>query len=196
MTWGRKIGRKEVRRKYGGFSGRPQEIGDSDEQLDQSCFSRNSKGWKPEITTLHQSHLMAVHWGPLGLRDPPNISANEKGFNTSMWQSYDNVADALRYLGYHGRDGVAMLRAFQRDWNAVSSRAGTHPKFQNLDWKVMPSGNLAVDGEVGPRVLNALEIAIANSNIISWQQVVLEAHAPDTLSLGRKKLFNAIEGGS
>jgi hypothetical protein len=194
MTRGRKIGRKQVRRRYGGFSGRPSELDPSgNEARSTSCFSRNSKGWLPEMKSLQQARLAVMHWGRLGMEDPANVSGDAAGFNVDMWQGYENVGDALRFLGYEGTDGIAMLRAFQSDWNRVVSRVAIHPRFQAIVWKRIPRGNLVVDGEVGPRSLNALEVAILNSDLVPWSQIVSEAKDPDALRLGRKRIYNAKE---
>lgn len=192
MTRGRKLGRKQVRRRYGGFSGRPSEHGPSGNAWQsESGFSKNSKGWLPKMGSLQQANLPVMPWGRLGMQDPTNVSGESAGYNTEMWQDYENVADALSFLGYQGKDGSAMIRQFQSDWNYVSQRVATHPRFKNIQWNRIPTGNLVADGEVGPRVLNALEVAIKNQNVVPWRNVVAASKNPDDLSLGRKHIYSA-----
>jgi hypothetical protein len=186
------MGRKQMRRRYGGFSGRPGDLPPAgNEWQSTSCFSRNSKGWLPEMKSLQQGRLRAVRWGRVGMENPQSMSGEEAGFNTQMWQGDENVADALSFLGYEGRDGSALLRQFQSDWNRVSQRVGIHPRFKAIHWKQPPTGNLIVDGRVGPLTLNALEIAIFNQDVVPWRSVVAAASNPDDLRLGRKHLYSA-----
>jgi len=192
MTWGRKRGKKEMRRRYGGFSGRPDELPQSGNQWasERGGWSRNSHGWTPEMKTLQQGALASpVPWGRLGIEFPPNISGDDAGYNTKMWQGLKNVADALLFLGYRGTDGVGMTRQFQGDYNRVSQRAATDPNFAALDWNVVPRGNLIVDGDPGTQTVNALEIAIANQNVVPWQNVA--AASFDPMRLGRKRVYSA-----
>lgn len=193
MTWGRKNGRKGVRRKYGGFSGRPQELPPAgNEAQSTSCYSRNSKGWLPEMGSLQQGRLCGpVPWGRLGFEDPVNATGGDSGYNTQMWQDYDNVADALRFLGYQGTDGHVLIRQFQSDWNRVSQRIAIHPRFNGIKWKRVPTGNLVADGEVGPKTLNALEIAIINQDVVPWRNIVAAASDPNILRLGREHIYSA-----
>ena len=191
MTWGRKQGRKEVRRRYGGFSGRPGNLPPAgNEAQSEGGFSRNSKGWLPEMGSLQQGRMTGpVPWGRLGMDDPTNITGNPAGYNTEMWQGYENVADALRFLDYKGTDGYAMIHRFQVDWNRISQRIAVDPRFKRFDWRHVPTGNLAADRELGPRTLNALEIAIKNQPSIPWQSLVMAAKDP--LTLGRKHVYSA-----
>ena len=193
MTYGRKLGRKNVRRRYGGFSGRPQELPPAgNEARSTSGFSRNSKGWLPEMKSLQQGRLCGpAPWGRLGFEDPVNTSGEEAGFNTEMWKGYDNVADALRFLGYQGNDGYELVRRFQSDWNRVVQRVAVHPNFKNLGWKRVPTGNLVADGEVGAKTLNALEVAIVNQDVVPWRNVVVAAMDPNALRLGREHIYSA-----
>jgi hypothetical protein len=121
--------------------------------------------------------------------DPPDISGDPSRFNTKMWQGYDNVADALRFLGYKGTDGYALIHAFQVDWNRVVQRVATDPRFKRFDWRHVPSGNLVADSEVGARTLNALEVAVKNQSSVAWQSLVMAAKDP--LTLGRKHVYSA-----
>lgn len=192
MTRGRKLGRKEVRRRYGGFSGRPQDLPPSGNEWEStSCFSRNSKGWLPEMGSLQQGRLLRVSWGRLGLEDPTNVSGEEAGYNVEMWQGYANVADALRFLGYQGSDGHVLIRRFQADWNQVSQRVAIHPRFKGIQWKRVPTGNLVADGEVGAKTLNALEVAILNQDVVPWRNVVAATKDPNALRLGREHIYSA-----
>lgn len=193
MTWGRKNGRKDVRRRYGGFSGRPQELPPAgNEARSTSCFSRNSKGWLPEMGSLQQGRLCGpAPWGRLGFEDPVNVTGADAGYNTQMWQDYDNVAEALRFLGYQGTDGYALIRQFQSDWNRVSQRVAVHPRFKGIKWKRVPTGNLVADGEVGPKTLNALEVAILNQDVVPWRSIAAAAMDPNALRLGREHIYSA-----
>ena len=186
MTWGRKYGRKEMRRRYGSFSDLPDA---GNEAQSTNCYSRNSKGWLPEMGSLQQGHLCRTHGGRLGMDNPPNTSDDSAGFNTKMWQGYDNVADALRFLGYKGTDGYAVIHAFQVDWNRVVQRVATDPRFKRFDWHHVPSGNLVADSEVGARTLNALEVAVKNQSGVAWKSLVMAAKDP--MTLGRKHLYSA-----
>ncbi len=192
MTWGRKRGKKEMRRRYGGFSGRPEELPDSGNQeaSERGGWSRNSHGWTPEMKTLQQGAVTGpVPWGRLGIEQPPNISGDPKGYNSQMWEGLENVAHAFRFLGYQGSDGIGITRQFQGDWNRVSQRVATNPNFQAFDWNHVPQGNVIVDGDPGPQTLNALEVAIANQNVIPWQN--LTAASFDPTRMGRKHIYSA-----
>lgn len=194
MTRGRKLGRKQVRRRYGGFSGRPSVLPPAgNEWRSTSCFSRNSKGWLPEMKSLQQGALCGPQqpWGRLGLEDPEDLSGNEAGYNTDMWQDYENVAQALSFLGYEGPNGNDLIRAFQRDYNRVSNRVALYPRFRAIAWKRAPTGNLVVDGDPGPKTLNALELVIANQDVVSWRNVVIAANDPSATRLGRKHIYSA-----
>lgn len=136
---------------------------------------------------------MAKKWGRLGMEDPANPSGEQAGFNTDMWRGYENVAHALRFLGYQGSDGHAMIRQFQSDWNRVSQRVAINPRFKAIKFKRVPRGNLVSDGDPGPKTLNALEVAILNQDIISWGGLVMAASDPDAVRLGRERIYNAKE---
>ena len=190
MTWGGKHGRKELSRRYGGFSGRPGDLPSAgNEAQSESGFSRSSKGWLPEMGSLQQGRMRSVPWGRLGMDDPPDTSGDRSGYNTKMWQGYDNVADALRFLGYKGTDGYAMTHQFQVDWNHVVQRVAVDPRFKRFDWHHVPSGNLVADSEVATRTLNALEVAVKNQPTVPWQGLVMAAKEP--LTLGRKHVYSA-----
>ena len=192
MTWGGKKGKKEMRRQYGGYSGRADELPDSGNQWasERGGWSRSSHGWTPEMKTLHQGAVTGpVPWGRLGIEQPPNISGDPKGYNTQMWEGLENVAHAYRFLGYQGSDGIGITRQFQGDWNRVSQRVATNPNFQAFDWRHVPQGNVIVDGDPGPQTLNALEVAIANQDVIPWQN--LTAASFDPTRLGRKHIYSA-----
>ena len=190
MTWGRKSGRKEMRRRYGGFSGRPGDLPSAgNEAQGASGFSRSSKGWLPKMDSLQQGRMLAAPWGRLGMQDPPDTTGNAAGYNTEMWRGYENVGDALLFLGYKGSDGYAMIHSFQTDWNRVVQRVAVDPKFKRFDWKHVPSGNLVADSEPGPKTLNALEVAIKNQSGVPWQALVMASKDP--LTLGRKHVYSA-----
>lgn len=121
--------------------------------------------------------------------DPTETSGDRSGYNTEMWQGYDNVAQALQFLGYKGTDGYAMVHQFQVDWNRVSQRIAVDPRFKRFDWRHIPTGNLVADSEVGAKTLNALEVAVKNQPTVPWQSLVMAAKDP--LTLGRKHVYSA-----
>ena len=166
--------------RYAGWSGRPSLVEEGHGQwINEGCFSKGSKGWKPDIRTLQQAHLRPVPWGPLGSEPPPDISRDPAGYNTSLWPDEDAVARALVYLEYKGSNGRGLLRSFQSEWNYVVQRVAGDPSFKGIDWARVPVGNLVADGNIGPRTLNALEIAAMNQdNGVSWKGLVHSAKNP------------------
>lgn len=182
-------------RRYAGWSGRPnlvrEENPDHGEWSNESCFSRNSSGWKPDMTTLQQGHLCPVPWGPLGSAPPPNASANSDGYNTTLFPDEAAVARALQYIGYDGLNGDDLLRKFQANWNALVQRVAVDSSFQAIQWGRVPVGNLVADGIIGPRTLNALEIAIINQDRgLSWQGLLSVAKDPRQTQ-GRRHIYSA-----
>ena len=141
------------------------------------------------MDSLQQGRMLAAPWGRLGMQDPPDTTGNAAGYNTEMWRGYENVGDALLFLGYKGSDGYAMIHSFQTDWNRVVQRVAVDPKFKRFDWKHVPSGNLVADSEPGPKTLNALEVAIKNQSGVPWQALVMASKDP--LTLGRKHVYSA-----
>lgn len=171
-------------RRFAGFSGRPNEIPQGTFTT-KSCYSRNSKGWKPAMTSLHQGALCKPPWGRLGMENVPNISGDPEGYDTHRFRNDGDILKALRFLGY--RDD---LSSFQSDWNWVSQSMATWIGLSRIPWIRMPKGNLIVDSDPGPWTLNALSTAIENQKGgINWQEVVEIAKAPNRL--GREKLYSA-----
>lgn len=178
--------------RYAGWSGRPNMVEEGHgEWKNESCFSRNSSGWKPDIRTLQQAHLRPVPWGPLGSTPPPDVSRNPDGYNTALWPDEDAVGRALVYLGYQGVNGRGLLRSFQSEWNRVVQHVAADPSFKGIDWARVPVGNLVADGNIGPRSLNALEIAVMNQdNGVSWRGLVHTTKNP-TRTEGRCHIYSA-----
>src|SRR5690606_7725179 len=79
----------------------------------ESCYAQGSKG-KPDIMSLGDAHNCPGEKGPQSPPRPPNLSSDPAGYNTLAFQSEDDVALALQYLGYQSPDGNAMVRRFQR----------------------------------------------------------------------------------
>jgi len=182
-------------RRYAGFSGRPSEIDrinpDHGEWANESGFSRNSKGWKPDIRTLQQAHIAPVPWGPLGSAPPPNVSHDEAGYNQKMFPDEAAVGRALMYIGYRGTNGRGLLKDFQAEWNQLVQRIALDSPFQAIQWARVPVGNLVVDGNIGPRTLNALEIAVMNQQAgISWLGL-LEVGKDPRQTQGRRHIYSA-----
>jgi hypothetical protein len=171
-------------RRYAGFSGSPAELEGAREYRDyiasrNTCYSRNSKGWKPDIRTLHQARLARSSWGPLGFQNPPNVSGSQEGFNPTLFMGEDDVADALMELGYCMQDDRGfelshVIRSFQSDYNRVSNMLKGDCREQDIQWVRIPKGNIVADGFAGPQTFNALEIALLNERGgLPWEQAVL-----------------------
>lgn len=163
----------------------------------ESCYSRGSKGWKPDILTLGDAHACPGEKGPQSPPRPPNISGDPAGYNTQMFRNENDVGMALQYLGYRSPDGNAMLRKFQQHWNLVISRIAYVPdRYRNIPFPHVPQGNLRVDGDIGPHSLNALEIAIVNQRLneqLAWPNVI-EMVIMAGNGYGRERLYNAAQG--
>lgn len=160
-------------------------------------FSRNSKGWKPDIRTLHQARIPPSPWGALGFQNPPNISGDEHGFNTTLFRTWKDVDSVLQELGYPGREDAfefsGTLRQFQAHYNQVSQAVALNA--DDTPWVRVPKGNLVADGFAGPITLNALEIALVNQRGgVSWEHAVLSAVRDDwDVPDEREHLYNARE---
>lgn len=192
MTYRKHRSKDVAKWRFSGFSGRPNLLDPSHGQWrDESGFARNSKGWKPDIRTLQQGHTPPVPWGPLGSQPPPNVSQDPAGYNTALWPDEAAVAQGLMYLGYRGTNGRALLRGFQAEWNYVVQRVATDPAFQGVNWARVPAGNLVADGNIGPRTLNAMEIAAMNKDHgVPWRGLV-EATKHPQQTQGRVHVYSA-----
>ena len=173
--------------------------GGKDGWKNDSCFSQGSKGWKPDILSLGDAHACPGNKGPQSPARPPNISNDPSGYNTRLFQNENDVAKALEYLGYRSPDGNAMIRRFQRHWNLVSSRLAYAPAlYASVQFAHEPIGNLQVDGDIGPNVLNGIEIAIVNQRMnpqLAWPNVIeMVTTAGDGSGYGKQKLYNAVTG--
>ena len=172
--------------------------GDHGAWRNESCFSRGSKGWKPDILTLGDSHNCPGWKGPMSPFRPPNVSQGEHGYNSKMFRNESDVGRGLLYLGYSSPDGNAMLRAFQSDWNLVSTAIAMSPdRYGGIEFAILPQGNLQQDGDIGPNTLNALEVAMGNQRLagVRWHDLVemMRGDAHRT-KYGRQKRYNAIHG--
>lgn len=183
-------------RRYSGFSGRPSMVAHGHNAWasnPDSCFSRVSRDWKPEYTTLHQSHACPNPWGPQSSARPPNISDDPAGYNTKLWRDNNDVVNALHLLGYQGQIDV-MLQQFQANWNRVASNVMTNvERFGDISFKHVPAGLVIVDGKPGPQSLNALEIALENqrwSEDLAWPRMLEMVRGS---GYGRKKVYNAAQ---
>lgn len=172
--------------------------GDHGSWKNNSCFSRGSKGWKPDIMSLGDAHNCPGEKGPQSPFRPPNISKGENGYNARMFRGEDDVGRALNYLGYDSPDGNAMLRSFQRDWNFVSGQLSNSPAlYAGLTFSYLPQGILQQDGDIGPNSLNALEVAIVNQRManIPWHELVTAMrNQAGNNGHGRQRLYNAAQG--
>jgi len=184
-------------RRYGGFSGRPSMVARGHNAWasnPDNCFSRNSRDWKPEYTTLHQSHACPNPWGQQSPMRPHNVSGDPAGYNTSLWRNNTDVINALNLLGYWNGDPSAMFREFQANWNYVASNImANNERFGSIVFKYVPVGTVIVDGRPGPQSLNALEIALENqrwSEDLSWPRVIEMMRGS---GYGRKKIYNAAQ---
>ena len=163
----------------------------------ESCFSRNSMGWKPDIMTLGTAHSCPGTKGPLGPTRPPNVSGERRGYNERMFPAEEDVARGLMYLGYKSEHGNSMLRAFQADWNIVSTKLAVNAgRYANIDFIHVPQGILSTDGMIGPQSLRALEVAVTNQRASNqaWSSLV-ELMRNSTSGYGRNKAYNAIHPG-
>jgi hypothetical protein len=164
----------------------------------ESCYSRGSKGWKPDILSIGDAHNCPNPRGPQSPDRPPNISDNPAGYNTRMFRREEDIVAALSALGYGGTtDAHAILRQFQGDWNLVVQRIAYVPdRYREIVFAHLPEGLVIVDGKLGPQSLNALEIAIINQNAspsLSWGNVMSMVRTSGD-GYGRKKIYNAVEG--
>ena len=188
---------KNGSRRFAGFSGRASQVPvGHGSWRDDGCYSRVSKGWKPEIETLGNANACPNPWGPYGPERPPNISGDPVGYNTKLWPDYDAVGEALLAIGYRDRDGNTMTRQFQTAWNGVVSGLASSPdRFSENDFAVVPRGLVKVDGAPGPQTLNALEIALANQQRgLDWVRIIQIVKTAGS-GYGREKLYNAAQGG-
>jgi len=170
--------------------------GDHGGWKNESCYSRGSKGWKPDILSLGDAHNCPGQKGPQSPYRPPNISGNSASYNTRLFRNENDVGEALLFLGYNSPDGNAMLRRFQGDWNRVVARLASSPRrYENIVFAYLPQGDLQTDGAIGPNSLNALEIAIANQQQakLPWVEVVKMVTIPGN-GYGRQKRYNAAQG--
>lgn len=146
--------------------------------------------------SIGDAHTCPGEKGPQSPFRPPNTSGDSYGYNTKLFRDEDSVGEALNYIGYRSPDGNAMLRDFQRHWNAVISALALSPmRFANMMFKILPEGNLQVDGDIGPNVLNALEAASINQKFsnLRWPDIVEITTTSDN-GYGRTRLYNAAEG--
>ena len=176
--------------------GRPADLPtDHGSWRDQSCIARNTKGWKPEITTLAAAHSCPGIKGPLGMTRPPNTSGSSpNGYNENIFRDEKDVANALMYCGYRSSYGNSMLRAFQADWNRVSASLSVNrERYKNIPLVHVPTGNLKTDGMIGPQSLRALEVALVNqrSGQVSWCGLI-DLISRGASGFGRGKVYNAI----
>lgn len=178
--------------RYAGWSGRPNLVEKGHGAWSrESCFARNSKGWQPDINTLQQGHLCPVPWGPLGAEPPPNASGDPGSYNQDLWPDEKSVGLGLQYLGYRGTNGRALLRDFQHDWNYVVQRINSDPSFKAIAWGRVPTGHLTADSNIGPRTLNAMEIATINQDHdIPWKGLLHAARNP-MQTQGRHHIYSA-----
>lgn len=179
--------------------GRPGDLpGDHGGWKNESCYSRGSKGWKPDIMTLGDAHICPGEKGPQSPYRPPNVSGNSARYNTKLFRSEGDVAAALNYIGYQSPDGNAMLRRFQRDWNFVSNRIAMSPMlYADITFAYLPQGIVKQDGEIGPQSLNALEVAVVNQRMadLPWHELVMAMRREGPRSgYGRQKMYNAAQG--
>lgn len=161
-----------------------------------SCFSPGSRGWKPDIMSIGDAHTCPGEKGPQSPFRPPNVSEDPDGYNTRLFRDEESVGKALQYIGYSSPDGNAMLRSFQRNWNSVISALAISPTtFSDLVFTILPQGNVRVDGDIGPHVLNALEVAVINQRLsnLRWPDIVQLTTTSDN-GYGRQRRYNAAEG--
>lgn len=171
-------------RRYGGFSGSRSEVFRQRERgrwLDQRnrSFRPNSPG--PNIHLLHQANLVMGPWDPIGHARPPNITGNPASYNNKLFQTDQDVVNALREIGYNweGDDSFefsSAVRQFQAEYNYLSNSIPTVRLLQDVTWVRVPRGHLVADGLVGPVTLKALEIALVNERGgVSWPEAILLA---------------------
>lgn len=193
-------GKKEGRR-YSGFSGRPGLL-----PQDHGAWKNADNGYARYETqsklTMCEENFSEIACpsprAPYGPERPVNSSRDQQGYNTRLFRSEDDVARALLFLGYSHPDGDAMIRQFQRHWNGVVSRIALVPtRYKHINFAIMPSGNLRVDGLIGPNTLNALEVAMINQRTdpkLAWYDVVQMINQDKSLGYGRKHKYNAAQG--
>lgn len=169
--------------RFAGFSGDPSAI-PRGTFTKNSSYSRNSKGWKPAMSSLQQGALCKPPWGRVGMEEVPNVTGNPDGYDTVAFKSDDDIFRALEDLGYQDD-----LSSFQSDWNWVSQAMASSIGLSRIPWVRMPKGNLIMDSRPGPWTLNALSTAIENQQGgVSWQEVVEIAKSPNRI--GRERLYS------
>lgn len=178
-------------RRFSGFSGRPSEIPRNRRRGTRTGFAEwQSHG--PETSKLQQGGVSYPIWGQLGIEPPPNTTEDPKGFNTELFTSPQDVARALEQLGYVGQNKKRMTKLFQAHYNRVSMGCNDRRDMQGIDWVRVPRGLLVVDGVMGMRTLNALEVALENQEAgILWGSVVKQLENPDRAP--REKIYSAKE---
>jgi len=195
-----RYGKKEARR-YSGFSGRPGLL-----PQDHGAWKNADNGFARYETqsklTMCEENFSQVAcpspWGPYGPERPQSDSRDPAGYNTSLFRDHGDVARALNLLGYDSPDGDAMLRQFQRHWNSVVNKLSMNPtRYKHIPFAKLPTGNLRVDGIIGPDSLNAIETAIINQRTdsqLSWYNIVMMMKHDQGSGYGRRKVYNAAEG--
>ncbi len=132
-------------------------------------------------------------WKEEDRKKPPNISGNPLGYNQKVFGSEFAIKMAFAVLGYginpfdKTYEGVpeiinpAIVKQFQRDYNALSSYGVDGQKYDGIS---VPSdfGYVETDGNIGPETLNALEHAL------SWAKIsALGGRWQNAADLARKK---------
>ncbi|NVB37236.1 hypothetical protein G6O69_37965 [Pseudenhygromyxa sp. WMMC2535] len=124
----------------------------------------------------------------IAIGNPPNMSGDAEGYNTSLFPSPAAVRLALKSLGYDVEFEAAPLvgyeethgevQRFQTDWNRVIKAIDTGkislPKSVKSPEKLaMYRGLLSVDDIPGKYTLRAIEIAIRNAltNLVKFTKM-------------------------
>jgi hypothetical protein len=120
-------------------------------------------------------------WDPIGHVRPPNITGNPASYNDKLFQTDEDVVEALAEIGYfwEGEDSFefsSAVRQFQAEYNYLSNLIPTVSLLQDVTWVRVPRGHLVADGMIGPVTLKALEIALVNERGgVSWSEAILLA---------------------
>jgi len=118
------------------------------------------------------------------MQHPPNVSGDQKGYNTKIFPNFRAVRKAFRRLGYETDMANAsvpssIVRQFQRGYNHCSIKG--HPA-----WGILRIDG-KIDGKDGAHTLNALEIALGyalknapsqNQPVGAWWQKHCAQHHP------------------
>jgi len=152
--------------------------------------STPDKDWEPPApdddgtTTTEETGQSKPSTGGTGggtASNPPNLSNDPKGYNTTLWTSPRAARSALLQIGYpipqtdEALVKKPLVKSFQRHYNWVHENPSVNigGPFTASDLGV--KGFLLVDGTAGKHTLNALEAAMKKTSL--WDEYIASAEA-------------------